>query len=113
MAGFAANTGFRHRSAIHVGAQVVILSQSRIVTGGAHVVPRHAPTRPMSPLAGLAVLIPKHVKPIAAMRVESDFRGLPAPAFARDEKLFQGINAYDAFSSEHLVATVQSGSDEL
>src|SRR5262249_41161835 len=80
VASFAANVHFGHGGVVGVGRFVVIAAQTGVVTGGAHIVPVHTTTGPMSPFTGLAIFFAVDVEPLVRMRIKGGFQNLKTPA---------------------------------
>lgn len=96
VAGFAADREFRHRSLIRVGNRVVVFAKPCIVARGAHAVPVHAASRPMSPFAGASVLIAVDAEPALSNRIKSGVHRLKTPALMRNEELAERVVADDS-----------------
>lgn len=71
VAGFAADGAFGHRSLIGVGNGIVVFAKPCIVARGAHAVPVHAASRPMSPFAGASVFLAVDAKPALVSGIKS------------------------------------------
>ena len=101
---FAADRHLGHRCMKAVCGLVVVFAHARVVAASAHVVPVHAPARPMTPFAGLAVLVAIDVEPFVRARIVGGFQRLVAPAGELNEELTQRIVTDDPLNSERLIA---------
>lgn len=71
VASFAADGAFGHRSLIGVGNGIVVFTKPCIMARGAHAVPVHASSRPMSPFAGASVFLAVDAKPALVSGIKS------------------------------------------
>ena len=93
VAGFASDGEFGHRSFIGVGNGIVVFAKPCIVAGGAHAVPVHASSRPMSPFAGASVFLAVDAKPALVSGIKSGVHRLKTSAFVRNEELAERVVA--------------------
>lgn len=96
VAGFAADGAFGHRSLIRVGNRIVVFAKPCIVARGAHTVPVHAASRPMSPFAGASVFLAVDAEPALFNRIKSGVHRLKTPALMRNEELAERFVADDS-----------------
>src|SRR6266850_4893370 len=80
MTGLATDAHFRHGRLISIGGGVIILSQACVMARGAHRIPGHAASGPVTPFARAPILLAINVEPFVLMRVESQFGALEPAA---------------------------------
>src|SRR2546426_628708 len=64
VAGLAADAHLGHGRVVAVGCLVIVFPQPGVVTTGAHEIPVHAASRPMSPFARAPVLAAINIEPL-------------------------------------------------
>src|SRR2546422_8932008 len=109
MAGLAADAALGHAGRVAVGREVIVFSHASVMATRAHLVPRHAAARPVTPLTRFTVLITEDVEPFLLTRVPREFGGLPAPALGGDEELPQRVHADDSVRREGFLGRLQAG----
>ena len=91
VAGFTAHRHLRHRGFVAILGHIVVFAQARVVATRAHLIPHHAATGPVAPLARLAVFRAIDIEPITFVRIETGLHRLQTAATAIHEDLPQRI----------------------
>lgn len=87
VAGFTADTHFRHACVIGIRFGVEIFAETRVVASGTHGVPVHALTAPVGPFARVSGVFAKDIKPLFFSRVPRGFHGLESSVGAGNKEL--------------------------